>query len=201
MKMIAAGMIGLLSYFLGIAHLGAQTPDQPGEQEDQSKERLIRKIKGDEDDDVMVRIIQRMDEVRRRLADLFDVGAQTQRIQQDILKELDLAIKQARQNMRRITVSGEQQGDKRKQGQASDATDAQDQTDASDQAHGQDAADGGDEIEAAGPGALREHKRQWGHLPPRDRDEILQGVNEDVQEKYREQIDRYYEALAQPEEE
>ena len=58
--------------------------------------------------------------------------------------------------------------------------------------------DGGGKVEVGLRGALREARRQWGHLPPRDRDEILQAADEDIHDKYREQIERYYELLADP---
>ena len=56
-----------------------------------------------------------------------------------------------------------------------------------------------------GPGRaarqLRELRRGWGRLPARDRDEVVQGFDQDFLTKYRQWIERYYRALASPEEE
>ncbi len=38
---------------------------------------------------------------------------------------------------------------------------------------------------------------EWGNLPPKDRDLISNGVNEQYLPAYKEMIDRYYQALAE----
>ena len=50
-------------------------------------------------------------------------------------------------------------------------------------------------------GRLKEFRRGWGNLPQRDRDEVLQGIDEDSLEKYRRQIESYFRALAEDQEE
>ncbi len=148
----------------------------------------------------MARIIHYMDQASERLGNTFDTGAGTQQIHRRILKELELAIRQAKQNMRVSRSSAQQKGEKRPEGETSDGSRGnQDRTGA-----GSEDADGassgpGDGVELGKNGALRERRRQWGHLPTRDRDEIIQGFNEEVHDKYRRQIERYYEALADPE--
>jgi hypothetical protein len=49
-------------------------------------------------------------------------------------------------------------------------------------------------------GELREFRRAWGHLPMREREEIIQGIAESFLERYREWIERYYRALQETEE-
>jgi hypothetical protein len=44
-------------------------------------------------------------------------------------------------------------------------------------------------------GELIDVRRAWGHLPMREREEIIQGVNEEFLEEYREWVERYYRAL------
>jgi hypothetical protein len=38
-------------------------------------------------------------------------------------------------------------------------------------------------------------RRSWGHLPQRDREEVIQGIGEACLERYRVWIERYYRAL------
>ncbi|MCP4247470.1 MAG: hypothetical protein GY778_10520, partial [bacterium] len=66
-----------------------------------------------------------------------------------------------------------------------------------------DQADGskGLPVKAAATGRFREFRRGWGNLPARDRDEVLQGIDEDVLEKYRHLIERYFRTLAEDEKE
>ena len=186
--------------FAAVLPSTTSSQDRPPDTDDESKERLIRKTKGESGDDVMARIIHYMDQASERLGNTFDTGAGTQQIHRRILKELELAIRQAKQNMRVSRSSAQQKGEKRPEGETSDGSRGdQDRTRA-----GSEDADGGssgpgDDIELGKNGALRERRRQWGHLPTRDRDEIIQGSNEEVHEKYRRQIERYYEALADPE--
>ena len=56
------------------------------------------------------------------------------------------------------------------------------------------------ESDRARRGPFRESRRGWGHLPARDRDELLQGVEEAFIEQYRPQIEQYYRALTETEE-
>ena len=47
---------------------------------------------------------------------------------------------------------------------------------------------------------FREWRSGWGHLPQRDRDEIIQGVGERSLDKFRRWIERYYKALSDADE-
>ena len=49
-------------------------------------------------------------------------------------------------------------------------------------------------------GDLREVRGTWGHLPMRDREEVIQGIGETFLERYREWIERYYRALQESDE-
>ena len=91
---------------------------QEGGSDDDSRTRLIRKSRG-QPDGVMARVIDYMDRAGRRLSETFDTGPDTQQIQRRILEELDLAIRQAKQNMRASRSSSEQKGDQRREGQTS----------------------------------------------------------------------------------
>ncbi|MFQ5495803.1 MAG: hypothetical protein ACE5EX_10530, partial [Phycisphaerae bacterium] len=47
---------------------------------------------------------------------------------------------------------------------------------------------------------FRELRRGWGHLPGREREELIQGISERYLDRYREWIERYYRALQEVDE-
>lgn len=179
----------------------AQTIPKPSDgdskTDDESRRRLIRKTQGADEDDVMIQAMRHMQDAQQRLADLLDPGADTQAIQQKILEDLDVAIKQAQQNLRMKKLPAPSKSDPRKEGETSDTDDGHAQEGGADPAAGQPGE--ADDVEAVKPGELRERQRQWGNLPPRDREELRQGVEDEFNEKYEDLIERYYESLAKPE--
>ncbi|MCG3137920.1 MAG: hypothetical protein HJJLKODD_01775 [Phycisphaerae bacterium] len=201
------GMVGLVILLLGGWVVAAQpvSTTQPTSQpavidDDESRARLLRKLQGEEEGDVMTQLMRRMAEVTQRLDQQFDPGLTTQELQEKIISDLDLAIQQARKNLRRQKNSP-QQSDSRTEGQTDQSNDqSTDQPGSSDSAT-QTGAAPGESLEPGSSGELRERRRQWGNLPERDREELLQGFTDDVQERFREQIRRYYEALSRPPEE
>ncbi len=182
--LVCCGLAGMVAL--------AAPEDQPP---DPSRERLIRKSRGIQGDDVMDRVLVLMDDVVRRLTADFDTGEGTRQLQRAVLQELDLAISQARQNLRRSTVPSSADRDAQPPGEPSAESVSARRND-SNPAESSAADPGAVEEPFGQDGMLREHRRQWGNLPPRDRQELTQGIHEAAHEKYRAQIDRYYEALA-----
>ena len=168
------GLMFLIGVGLSDQMLLAQETDPP---EDQEREELIRKLEGESDDDVMVRMIRRMGEASQRLDEQFDVGPGTQQIQKQILQDMEQAIEEARQSLKRSqSQSDQQQQDQRQEGETSDqSTQQEDQS----QASGSEAAESAGAGEAAETkigleGELRERRRQWGNLPAREREQLIQ---------------------------
>lgn len=166
-------------------------------------ERLIRRIADGAEDDVMSTVVRLMEESGQRLDLDFDPGADTQVVQREIVDRLDQAILAAAKQRRRGRQRPQQSGDRRsktaKQDRTKDATgeSTEGQTEAeSDQAGQRGSVTNVD----ARPGALRETRRGWGHLPPRERDEVIQGIDDASLERYREWIERYYRALQEADE-
>lgn len=173
--------------------------------DDELARRLIRKAVNGADEDVMATIIRLMDESARKLEIDFNVGDETGRLQQRILVELDLAIKTAAAQ-RRLHRAPQQSssGDQRRKPKSPQRGAAQDQRSKADgtEASSSDAHDAGtasSEGTAMG-GELLERRRAWGHLPAREREEIIQGIGDRFIERYREWIERYYRALQEAEE-
>lgn len=183
--LFAAAVIG--------AAMQGQTP-APDQDQDRSKERLIRRMLEGEQDDVMVRIVTAMDQVEQRLGGELDPGPDTQALQKQIVSDLDLAIEQARQNMRTMGNSASQPDDQQPEKELPGEASAD--TAGGSSGQGPDAGAARDDIELDSGGFLQELRRQWGNLPQNTRDEITQGLTEDMHEAFREQIRRYYEALS-----
>ena len=183
----------------------AQDPPKSTKQKAEDKqlaERLLRKTATGSDDGVMQAIIRLMNDAARRLEIEFDAGAETRAVQERITERLDEAIKIAA-SQRRLKRSrpGSGKSDKRR-GEKGAASSANKQATGSD-APGTDAASSGTPGRVTGrsaAGELRETRRTWGHLPTRERDEILQGVQERFLETYREWIERYYRVLQEMDE-
>ncbi|MFQ5490518.1 MAG: hypothetical protein ACE5GE_07330 [Phycisphaerae bacterium] len=183
------------------APLPRQQPDPqdpPADDEEDLAEKLIRQATGQSDGGVMGKIQRLMERSAQWLTGDFDPGPKTQAAQRQIIASLDDAIAAAQRRRSRSQSSDSQSSDKRrgkpqskKQGQKQSASSGSSTPDSNTK---------------AGPAAntrnasnerFKESRRGWGHLPARDRDEVLQGIDESVLEKYRGLIDRYFRALAE----
>lgn len=177
---------------------------EPDNRDERLGERLIRQAAADSDEDLMGSIIRLMSEAARKLEIEFDAGDQTRTVQRRILDRLDDAIK----------VAASQRRPRRRTGPPSDADKrrmAKGKRRTSDQ--GGRPTDSGPDSSSSSPtdaegkpldrestgGDLRELRRTWGHLPMREREEIIQGITESFLERYRDWIERYYRALQETE--
>ncbi len=123
------------------------------------------------------------------------IGPPTQRIQQEIIADLDQLIAQ---QQKQCQGGGKKPGSP-KPGQPSDGASAPKPTPA--QAGAQAAADSTDEMQP-GDAAKAEQatpqeilKKVWGHLPARLRDQMLQNPAERFLPKYEREIEDYFERL------
>ncbi|MGB2985936.1 MAG: hypothetical protein WBE26_08635 [Phycisphaerae bacterium] len=185
-----------------------QQPSEPSKEDTTDErlgERLIRKAVTDSDEDTMAIIIRLMDEATRKLEIEFDAGDETQKLQRRIMLELDVAIKTAAAQRRPLRHSGQPTGaDKRRMptdGRRASREGVRGQ-EAGEDSSSSDTTDAGGALSKEEPagGDLRESRRAWGHLPMREREEIIQGVGERYLERYRTWIERYYRALQETEE-
>jgi hypothetical protein len=178
-----------------------QPPTTKSDQADKERElaeRLLREATG-EREDLMATIVRLMDESTRKLQLQFDPGDETQVVQTKIVDQLDKAIEAAAAQRRpQRQSSPPPRGDKRRlargqqqqqQSQPEPAAGTGDPLDAPDKGSVQDGLGRGPQ------GELRETRRAWGHLPMREREELIQGSDEAFLEEYRAWIERYYKAL------
>ena len=181
--------------------LGTPVAPLTSEEEEDLSERLLRRATGRGDGDFMDGIMRLMADAREQLDREFDPGKQTQALQQEIVKRLDEAISAAQQQTRRSSGKSTSRSDKRRGKQQAQPKQqpkqADGQTEQVKTGTGQAAGTKGDAQRAERSRRLREFRRGWGHLPARDREEVLQGIDEDVLEPYRELVERYFRTLAE----
>ncbi len=129
-----------------------------------------------------------------KLLDNKDPGNVTQETQRRILVDLDelIAIAQQQQQSSGSSQGPPQPGQQRQSSQAQGGM-GQGGSQAATDAHPETSGDSD-----AAAGDMRNHDpASWGALPPRDRDAISHGANEEYLSAYRDLIDRYYQALAE----
>ena len=172
----------------------------PPKKVDDLGQRLIRKAVTDGDEDIMATIVRMMTEASRKMEIDFDPGKETQALQGRIREKLDDAIKAAgsKQRLRRQSPSPTDP-DKRRmptagkpQPRPETRAEGKPSPPSTSRTADAPAADGRSEAERAG---LQDTRRSWGHLPRREREEVIQGVGEGFLERYRVWIERYYRAL------
>jgi hypothetical protein len=174
---------------------GSQT--QPAERRaDDLAERLLRGETANSD--IMARIIEQMATVERRLSKVFDAGVETQRLQRQIADDLDSAIRAALRRRSNGSSGRAAVSDKRRR---LDPTRQDGRSDSSNATAGpgqtpDEKGSTPSEQNVLPQERFRELRLGWGHLPQRDRDEVIQGATERSLEKFRKWIERYYEALA-----
>jgi hypothetical protein len=144
-------------------------------------------------------MVTRMDDAATLLAKKKDPGEVTQETQRRIISDLDVMIELARQQQQSSSSSSssqQQQPGQQRQPQQNNGQSGSNSGGGSQAATGDNLPRGG----YADPTTTDIHNRDpanWGGLPPRDRDQISHGANEEYLSAYKDMIDRYYQALAE----
>jgi len=167
---------------------------------DNLADRLLRKAQSDQQEGVMESIVRLMDEASRRMGVDFDAGSKTTEIQIEIAEKLDEAIERAaKQSRSRRRSSSRSNRDKRKMPTASRDRSGSKRKSPAEQVGSDPAKSTGGEGTAeqvnGQKGEFTELRRGWGQLPSRERDELIQGIDEQFLDRYRDWIERYYRAL------
>jgi len=203
---LIAVLVGGPSVWAGGATRPATAPaGKVGEADAALIRKLLRDATGRGEGPAMERVLNGMRASRIKQSVQFDAGGDTQKIQRGIVRDLAEAIAEAWRSQRsQPTTSRSPSGERRRRHrkQATSAQAGAQQTGPSRPKADESATHG---VPTTGParlrGAMRELRRGWGRLPARDRDQVVQGFGQDFLTKYREWIERYYRALAGPEEE
>jgi hypothetical protein len=143
-------------------------------------------------------MLARMSDSAELLRGKKDPGDLTQETQRRIVMDLDVMIQLAQQQQQNSSSNSQQPqqpGQQRQPGQQPGQQQPGQQQGGSTAATDDETKPG---QSAAHTGDMRNRDAEnWGGLPPRDRDEISHGANEEYLPAYRAMIDRYYQALAE----
>jgi hypothetical protein len=182
--------------------------DAPATQPADAKQRALdpeleKLLDGRPKGDPFASAVSQMQTVAQRLARQQDAGRNTQRMQREILKKLDQALAQARKQQQK-GGGGQGQARRRQRGQnpaeQQDLQRAGQQQRRTAQAGGQNpsGASGEDGSTSARQAeSLEALRRQWGNLPPRLRDELSEGLDEQFSPVYQRMTEDYYRRLAE----
>ncbi len=187
--------------------LGIDEGDESDAARRQSREELERVLSEQEVSDTFTQAVDQMKLSADMLGDEFDAGVGTQRVQEEIIAKLDMLIENADRQPPSSGDSGDSGGDAdsadEQQEQEPGERPQQDRADQQDQQGGDEEGDG----DAAGDGPppqqpdidqdIEETRAQWGNLPDRVRDMMLQGQSGTYSSLYRTLTEEYYRRLAE----
>ena len=171
----------------------------------------------DQANDAMKRAVTNMGKVARQMGDAQDVSLSLQRAQEQIIKDLDQVIaaakKQQQQNKSSSSSSSSSSSQSQNQDQQNTAKNSSKRGDsqkgktqkqqASQQANAQkgNPGDTAAQMKDQQPGdqtkPIESNKVEWGNLPPRLRNELMQGTKERFSPVYEKQTEAYYRRLAE----
>lgn len=187
---------------------GKSSADDAAERE-QAK-RLERSLDGATLDDLVKRAVDGMKSASERLGEAKDPGIGTQRIQEDVIKTLDRLLEEAEKQQKRQPSSSssrrqsgkpqDQQSDPRENnGQQSGKPEQQDGRTERGKASGDESTEGQrpPDQSAADGTELDEARIEWGRLPERVRELVLQGRRDRVSTIYERLTREYYRRLAE----
>lgn len=136
-----------------------------------------------------------------------DTGEQTRAIQEQVIRDLDKLIEQAKQQRKNPPPPRSPPSPRDQRQQRQPMPDASDQQEQAGNANSQkDRRQPEDSTERADQGSDRERERQrrqrfsidvWGHLPPKLRQQLLNTYSDKVLPQYEDLVRRYYEALSE----
>ncbi|MHC4429683.1 MAG: hypothetical protein ACYS0D_13920 [Planctomycetota bacterium] len=162
----------------------------------QAREELERELAETAIHDAFGVALEKMGLTADLLENELDAGLGTQRLQEEILSKLDELIDQAQKQ--RMSMSSQSQGQ-----QDSSSAQQQPQPRPTDPT-GQQRTQSGESSPGGPPGrqdgdinrVLEETGSEWGNLPPRLRDELIQGRDDRPSSLYRRLTEEYYTRLA-----
>jgi hypothetical protein len=165
---------------------------------DAGQKALDRKLSDAEAAEQFEQAVALMGDVAERLKGSKDTGLPTQRVQEDILRKLDMVIKQAENNRQQKQRSSsksqqkqQQQQSQQQQQQQSTQRQSQRSNDSNENAQPPGAQQGALNPELAARG------QAWGALPQRVREALVQGNADKYSSLYQRWTEEYYKRLAE----
>jgi hypothetical protein len=203
-----------LDDLLGVPSQKDPSTSKPSEDDAAEREqakRLERSLEGASLDDLVSRAVDGMKSAAERLGDAKDPGLGTQRIQEDVVKTLDRLLEEAQKQQKRQSSSsnsrrqsgkpqGGQQDPKEQNGQQSGKSERQpDRSQGERSTPGEENSQGDrpPDQSAADGTELDEARIEWGRLPERVRELVIQGRRDRVSTIYERLTREYYRRLAE----
>lgn len=197
-------LLGLPTTKPGTAKPEAEPAPSPPDDEtaqDTEETELDRRLTSEQLAEKFDEAVRKMAESARRIERLGDVGLETQRLHDEILRNLDVLIKQSQQQSQSSSSSSSSSSS-----QDSEAARAQQQQKQRSQGQNQEAGQGENTGQAATPPPLSDVERQtrldtaraaWGSLPQRVRDSLLEGSSDYFSALYESMTEAYYRKIAE----
>jgi hypothetical protein len=178
-------------------------------------EQVVQALDVEQAADVFQQLLTEMQQVSQRLGSDLDPGIDTQRLQEQILVKLEQVMASARRQQQQQQQSSSSSSSSQSQQQQSESNkgshanergrseaDNQAANAQAQQANNQgenrgDPSDPGKPREGDAIGAMESNRAEWGNLPPRLRDELMQGIDERFSPVYQEMTESYYRKLAE----
>ena len=192
-----------LDELLGIEPEDAAGPDAALDPAlDPDRAELDRALSGEQAADMFVQAVQQMADAADLLELANSPGVQTQRLQDEIIRKLDILIEQAKQQQSSSSSSSSSGGDPSQQQQGQQPNQPQP---GKQQQGQQDQSNEGDNREEGTPperqdallaDRLDELHAAWGALPARIREALLQGSGDQFSSFYQSMTESYYRKLA-----
>ncbi len=173
--------------------------DALDEELDPNEGELERALSAQEVSEMFVQAIKQMGDAADRIERGADAGLNTQRMQEEIIKKLDVLIEQAEQQQSQSSSSSQSQSQSQSQSK-------QQPSQPQSQKQGQNKEQQGDSSENANLPAGREGDLNdaidaapaaWGSLPERVRETLLQGRSDRFSSMYKRLTEEYYRRLAE----
>lgn len=177
----------------------------------EQEKRLERSLNEASMQDLVQRAMDGMKTAAERLADAKDPGLGTQRVQEDVVRTLDRLLEEAQKRQGKKSSSSKS-GSKKKQSSKQDDG-KQDPSEQNGQQQRQNSRSANNQSNAADPGdgeksdtrddgvaessELEETRMEWGQLPERVRELVLQGRRDRVSTIYERLTREYYRRLAE----
>lgn len=163
---------------------------------DRAEGELDHALSGDEINDAFAAAAKLMGDASSRLKDHQDAGVHTQRIQEDIVRKLDLVLssmqnnQQQSQSQSKSQKKSDQQSESKPQAQKSKSQSTPSST-SNENATAPARQDG-----QLSP-AIESARAAWGSLPERVRELLMQGTSDRFSSRYQAMTEAYYKRLAE----
>lgn len=147
--------------------------------------------------DAFTKAVFDMREAAQRLGEAGDPGLDTQRAQRRAIQRLDQLISELARRQSQSKSKAKKQDTGSQQNQSAQQQQGQAQTNAQQAMQDSQATSGKPQTGNLAEEPLAEKLAEWGNLPPRLRDQLLQGLEDNFSQLYRQMTERYYQRLGE----